>query len=107
MSKKIVDVRGIPAGLMVQESGAMFVIPKMGYVITAEAYNKAVWNNFGAGLGATLSGEGERGTTFSFESATGPSVVSCRPAHWETRWDDGTPYVPQGEAKEVPESSLE
>ncbi|HEY1122836.1 MAG TPA: hypothetical protein VGE67_14595 [Haloferula sp.] len=102
---KIVDVSGIPAGLMVQESGAMFVIPKMGYVITSEAYNKAVWNHV-AGLGAVISGEGEAGATWSIGGGTGPSVVSCKPIQWETQWDDGTPYVPEKE-REEPEQSLE
>lgn len=109
VSGKIVDVRGIPAGLMVQQGmGEMFLIPKMGYVITSEAYRKAVWRNLGnAEPEATLSEGSEAGLILSLGNGDGVSIVSCHPMHWETQWDDGTPYVPDVEVKEEPESSLE
>jgi hypothetical protein len=108
VSRQIVDVRGIPAGLMVRQGfGEMFLIPKMGYVITSEAYRKAVWNLSEIEPGVTLSEGGEAGVTWSLGNGDGVSVVSCHPLHWETKWDDGTPYVPDGEGKEEPESSLE
>jgi hypothetical protein len=109
VSRQIVDVRGIPAGFMVQQGmSEMFLIPKMGYVITSEAYRKAVWNNLGkAEPGVTLSVGSEAGLTWSLGNGDGVSVVSCHPMHWETQWDDGTRYIPDGEAKEEPESSLE
>jgi hypothetical protein len=110
VSRQIVDVRGIPAGLMVRQGfGEMFLIPKMGYVITSEAYRKAVWGNFGtAASEVTLSSEGEADVSvWSIGNGNGVSVVSCRPMHWETKWDDGTPFVPDGEIKEEPESFLE
>ena len=97
---KIVDVRGVPAGLAVTQGGSgMFVIPKMGYVITTEAFNKAVWGNERG-----LAGEGAILGSFGDEKVR---IVSCFPAGWETRWDDGTPYVPDGEANGEPDSSLE
>jgi hypothetical protein len=108
VSGKIVDVRGIPAGLMVRQgSGEMFLIPKMGYVITSEAYRKAVWNLSEIEPGVTLSEGSEAGLTWSLGNGDGVMVVSCHPMHWETQWDDGTPYIPDGEAKEKPASSLE
>ena len=108
VSRQIVDVRGIPAGLMVRQGfGEMFLIPKMGYVITSEAYRKAVWNLSEIEPGVTLSEGGEAGVTWSLGNGDGVSVVSCRPMHWETKWDDGTPFVPDGEIKEEPESFLE
>lgn len=79
VSGEIVDVRGIPAGHMVQRSGTMFLIPKMGYIITAEDYKKAVWN---------FGGE--------------TTVVSCKAVHWETQWDDGTPYLPEKTGEDFP-----
>ena len=98
---EIVDVRGIPAGHMVQQSGATFFIPKMGYVITAEDYHKAVWKNFGAGLSGESSGESEGVLTWSpsgadlvlqTEREADVTVVSCKALHWKTQWDDGTPF---------------
>ena len=110
VSRQIVDVRGFPAGLAVRQGvGEMFLIPKMGYVITSEAYRKAVWGNIlSEGSGVALSGEGEVGmTVLSTGNEAGVTVVSCRPMHWETKWDDGTPVVPDGETTDEPESSLE
>ena len=99
----IVDVRGIPAGLVVQESGVMFQIPKMGYVITADAFNKAVWNP--SAVTTSLGDDGK--PVLSIGGGDVPAVVSCHPAHWETRWDDGSPYVPDEEANGKPRDFAE
>ncbi|MCW1884679.1 hypothetical protein OKA04_08055 [Luteolibacter flavescens] len=108
VSGKIVDVRGIPAGLMVRQGrGKVFLIPKMGYIITSDAYRKAVENISFLGSLEISSGEGEEALMLLPGNDEGVSVVSCRPAHWETQWDDGTPHVPAGDVRGEPESSLE
>jgi hypothetical protein len=71
---RVLDVRGVWAGTMVRNSGVIFQVPKMGYLITPEEAMKA----------------------FS-PRESGAEVVSCTPYYPEPRWDDGTPVAP-GEA---------
>ena len=78
---RILDIRGIPAGTMVRNSGLFFQVPKMGYIITPEAAMKAF---------SPLEG--------------GTEVVSCRPMYPDARWDDGAPVLP-GDAPGNPEGS--
>ena len=69
---RILDVRGVPAGAMVTSGfGPIFIIPKMGYIITPEAAMKAI----SPGVGGVM-------------------IASCMPVYPEARWDDGTPLMP-------------